>query len=327
MMDNITDYRIIKRDMMKLWKDTFHDSDRYIDLVFKTYFTPDNVFVRYDENRLIASLLCVPYEFQILSQEGKKRTGKGMYLCGLTTHPDYRKRGIMSELMLEAERSASERDFELTFLIPANNHLREYYFKKGYVNASYREFLEGIDTNHHSAKKLNIYSIKNLFKKDDTDFLLQLADWCREKELNKNVPTLVHSRLDMMTIMAENENSIFLTEDTFDLKYPILEKIVAVAFPNLTEERDKPITVVGLYTKSSSKFLNNDSGIDIEVCKAVKNALCKQYRGQRVEFLLPYEESLNRYKSQVEPYAMVKMINANRTKNENMTFHICLMLD
>ncbi|MDE6637059.1 MAG: GNAT family N-acetyltransferase, partial [Muribaculaceae bacterium] len=90
--------------MVELWKETFHDSKRYIELIFDTYFCRDNVFVRYDGDLLIASMLCVPYEFQFVSGKVNEKL-KGMYLCGLATRTEYRKRGIMKGMMIEAEDS------------------------------------------------------------------------------------------------------------------------------------------------------------------------------------------------------------------------------
>ncbi len=81
-----------KRDMMELWKETFHDSDRYISLVFDTYFCPENAFTVYDGEKLIASLLGVKYEFQRRAKDGKNEIFRGYYLCGLATHQDYRRR-------------------------------------------------------------------------------------------------------------------------------------------------------------------------------------------------------------------------------------------
>ena len=72
------DTEILKREMKELWKETFHDSDRYIDLVFDTYFTPENVYYQYDEDILIAALLMVPYDFNFLSYAREKVRMKGM---------------------------------------------------------------------------------------------------------------------------------------------------------------------------------------------------------------------------------------------------------
>ncbi|MDE5585367.1 MAG: GNAT family N-acetyltransferase, partial [Muribaculaceae bacterium] len=240
----------IKRDMMELWRETFHDSSRYIELVFDNYFSQDNIFVRYHENRLIASLLSIPYEFQILTKEGEKTKIKGRYLCGLATHPDYRKRGIMTELMKEAEQAASINGYDLTFLIPADQPLREYYKRRGYENRSFRRIFKTTKSKVEGKSKMNIYSFRDIFTRGNNKLIKQISEWCRRRELESKAPTIIHSQEDLIIAMAENENSIFLTDETFDLEYPILAKVRGVVFPEVSEEADTPIRVVGMYYRS-----------------------------------------------------------------------------
>lgn len=324
----------IKKDMMELWKETFHDSARYIELVFDTYFCRENVFVRYCENRIIASLLCVPYEFMILTNEGQRMIRNGMYLCGLATHPDFRRRGIMSELMQEAERSICKRGFDLTFLIPADSHLRVYYQNKGYRTASFR-LIEPLEYKRdYKNSHMNNYSIKNLFECGDLGLIKQLADWCREKEIQQDIPTLVHSQIDMIAVMIENENCFFMTEDAFDLKNPILEQVVAVVFPEIPGNQKEPIRVVGLYTKENIHFNKENNQLTQTIMKKLKEAICKIYPSYQVEFSLPYYSNrdnncLQNRKGIVKPYAMIKNLKSSDVlmTNENLTFQISLMLD
>lgn len=168
----------LKRSMMKLWKDTFHDCDEYIDIVFDEYYSPE--YVEYEEvdGRLVAALLSVPYDFRmnICGREhankfgcvagsaaydenddaygcvGKSQTNtagcyaedcayerlRGLYLCGLATRPEYRGNGIMGRLIEKINIKAIDRGFDFTFLIPASDGLRKYYRDRGYVDASFR---------------------------------------------------------------------------------------------------------------------------------------------------------------------------------------------
>lgn len=320
----------IRRDMMELWKETFHDSSRYIRVVFDNYFTPENVFTSYHENRLIASLLCVPYEFQILAADGKKRFVKGMYLCGLATRPEYRRRGIMSKLMYEAEKSIKERGYTMTFLIPADSHLREYYRSKGYHDASYRMIREIANSQNMENTSMNIYSIHSLFDKEKIEFVEKLAGWCHELERKDRYSRILHSRKDMMAIMAENENSIFLTDDTFDLNNPNLAKVVAVAFPDVHEPSEKEegkVMIVGMYLDERQEC-RRELGDDSNIRTKVENAIRIKYPSKRVEMIDEYDGIHIPGKEEM-PYAMVKKINtiSNTVENENIIFKISLMLD
>lgn len=57
------DKDLLKVQMMKLWKETFHDSDYYISLVFDTYFFPEFVAYRESNGRLLSAMLAIPYNF------------------------------------------------------------------------------------------------------------------------------------------------------------------------------------------------------------------------------------------------------------------------
>lgn len=123
----------LKTKMMKLWKDTFHDSDDYISLVFDTYFDPDMVEYFEDGGRLISALLGVEYYF------GNCRNNlKALYLCGLATTVEYRHHGIMNSLIEKICKRAKEKGYAFVFLIPASEMLRIYYNNKGFFNAMYR---------------------------------------------------------------------------------------------------------------------------------------------------------------------------------------------
>lgn len=124
----------IKSDMIRLWKDTFHDSDNYIRLVFDNYFDERYIRTVYDGEKLISALLGIPYYFR-----NKYTSMRGLYLCGLATIPSYRSRGIMTGLINEINCSAKKDKFDFTFLIPADEHLTRYYSKLLYLNCSYYE--------------------------------------------------------------------------------------------------------------------------------------------------------------------------------------------
>lgn len=118
---------------MNLWKDNFHDSDTYIQLVFDSFF--DNGYIEYElsGDEVISALLGIPYTF---GKEGNSI--KGLYLFGLSTKHKYRGKGFMSKLLDRINDRAREDGFSFTFLIPASKRLRQYYLRRGYVYAFYR---------------------------------------------------------------------------------------------------------------------------------------------------------------------------------------------
>lgn len=315
----------IKKDMMELWKNTFHDSNRYIKLVFDTYFTLENAFTIYHGEDLVAALLCIEYNFQAISKYGDNKSFKGMYLCGLATHPDFRRQGIMGKLMVDAEKYAKEKGCHMTFLIPADSHLREYYEKKGYLTASFKRYQIEKSNKLEGRSKMYIYTFKRLFEEGKHQLIDLLADWCREREKNdKSYISILHSKMDFITIMEENENSFFLTETPFNPEYPILAKVRAVVFPEIPDNKNMIWKISGLFLKENDIL---DSNLE-KVClpEDVKDTLKSIHPDLEIALNLPYT---GRDRKCAHPYAMVKPVNKNENYefSDHHIFNISLMLD
>ena len=312
--------------MMELWKETFHDSTRYIDLIFDTYFCLENAFYMYDGDMLVAALLGIEYEFQDHTEIGETSVFRGMYLCGLATRPEYRRRGIMAQLMCQAETSAQKRGFKITFLIPANSHLREYYDKKGYRTASYKRCQYIKKCRIEGNSKMYIYTFKELLEKGKTQFVEEVAEWCSNKEkLHRESTTILHSKKDMMAIIYENENSFFLTKASFDPEYPILAEVWGVVFPTPIEEGNKIMSITGLYLKEEGYKQSSRVSI-ISLPEDIKHTIIKHFQEYDIELNLPYtgEEQIDKI-----PYAMIKSIKDEEILQEkdNLMYDISLMLD
>lgn len=328
MMGTVDKFKI-KNDMMELWKEVFHDSYSYIKLVFDSYFIPDNAFTVYDGEKLVASLLGVEYTFQIIDNNGQKKYLKGLYLCGLATHPDYRRQGIMTNLMNKAECSAKARGFALTFLIPADANLRRYYERKGYRTASYKWHMPLKRSLSYPQDKMNIYTFRNLLENGKIEFIRQIAQWCIDRERYSNYPySILHSIEDMMTIISENENSFFITNDSFDLEYPILTGIKAVVFPTSSEdEKCKIWYLTGLFLEKEEE-VGTSGTRDLILPDYIRFVLQQVYPNHDFILNIPFtgEELVT---ADIDPYAMIKPIEIgdNFLILENQTFKIYLMLD
>lgn len=329
MMKDSFDINKVRRDMMELWKKTFHDSTRYIDIVFDAYFQPENAFTYYDGEKLVAALLGVEYRFQTKEEGGKKDILKGLYLCGLATLPTYRRRGIMAQLMKEAEKSANARGFDLTFLIPADNHLREYYEKKGYITESFliRQPLEEISC--RTPYEMYIYTFQELSEMGKCDFIGEVAEWCSEHEKEcKNTTTILHSPADFTAIITENENSIFFTDCTFDLENPILAKVRAVVFPSPSDDEKSNVW------KISGVFIQDDYRKESKgtrkklIPESILTSLRIKYPDREFKLNVPFCGEESEIANKV-PYAMIKNLGKAEKfmRKDTSLFKIYLMLD
>ena len=115
--------------MMRLWQDTFGDSDAFVRLFFTRVYRPQNALTLSRDGRLAAMLHIVPYRLRV-----GRRTLPAAYICGVSTRPEARGQGLMTALMRRALRTMRRRGFALTTLIPAEPWLFDVYARSGYVH-------------------------------------------------------------------------------------------------------------------------------------------------------------------------------------------------
>lgn len=144
----------VKDQMKELWKENFHDSDEYVDLIFDAYFNLDMVEYEVRDDKVVAALMGVPYKFG-----NAKNSIKGIYLCGLSTAPDYRRNGIMGALMERFAKRVNRDKYSFLFLIPANDGLQKYYKDRGFVDAFYK--VQQHYVSNHNFKREFDNSIQN----------------------------------------------------------------------------------------------------------------------------------------------------------------------
>lgn len=218
----------IKEGMMELWNKIFHDSKEFISLIFDNYFERGIHVCHIDNNRVVASILGIPYDFYY----GNKKL-KGLYLCGIATDFKYRRKGLMTSLLKEIEEKSKE-DFDFLFLIPSDEAKRIIYSEKGYYNAIYKvhEFYTSVHDfdiefqstlynfdSHIRKLKSDLYSSLNVMKlseldetgvNDVIDFIIDF------EEFHKRYLQLRHSREDLVITIEDNRLSrgeIFVCKD------------------------------------------------------------------------------------------------------------------
>lgn len=107
----------------------FQDVFEVLDLFFQNRVCLDDCFVCEEDGKIVSFLYVMPSKLQI---NGK--IYKSGYIYGACTLPDFRKRGIMSELIKFSEKEAMNRNYKFLFLVPDNESLENFYQKLGYRN-------------------------------------------------------------------------------------------------------------------------------------------------------------------------------------------------
>lgn len=325
----------IKRKMMKLWKDTFHDSDAYISLIFDNYFNPDYIEYHEENGQIISALIGIPYDFG-----NDNNTIKGIYLCGLATKEEFRHKGIMNELINKINKKALENNIVISFLIPASDLLRIYYHGKGYVNGMYR--VEERYTDVHDFDKdcqmilnkedekirqqrIKFYNKINVNKYSDkgSEIIEKISEYIQRKEReNKTYFTLLHSIEDIKNIIKENQ----ISGGEIFIAYAPDESIIGVAFTTLNDRKrliipkiyyDNQYVYYKLLDKAKNVF--SDSPISIlrypeEINRQV--LWSKVYGASDSEGLMTggaygIAERVFDVSAHAQPYGMVKILNVN----------------
>ena len=108
--------------MMRLWQDSFGDSDAFVRLFFTRVYRPRNALTLTRDGCLAAMLHIVPYRLRV-----GHRTLPAAYICGVSTRREVRGRGLMTDLMRRALRTMRRRRFAIATLIPAEPWLFDVY--------------------------------------------------------------------------------------------------------------------------------------------------------------------------------------------------------
>lgn len=209
-------------ELRRLWKETFGDADEYISIVFDNYYSERFTPSLFSDGNAVAMMVGVPYLFEGVGGDMQPLpTQRGLYLCGLATDPRFRRHGLMSDLIEEANSRAREEGFDFTFLIPAGDDLREYYRKRGYVDAFFKQshtfpnnypFLktyEKYTDENRKSKKINLEEIYHTFSfviytNENKNVYHQILKFLQNKSIKKYIYFLKHSINDWNAVFEEN---------------------------------------------------------------------------------------------------------------------------
>ena len=118
-----------KEKIKQLWKTCFEDTPEFVDLYFDLRYTNDVNLCIESGDEVLAALQLLSYPMTYAGQ-----TVPTAYVSGACTHPDYRGKGVMRELLAEAFSRMHAQGVMLSTLIPATPSLFRYYARSGYAD-------------------------------------------------------------------------------------------------------------------------------------------------------------------------------------------------
>ena len=118
----------VRFETRHLWERSFADPRAFIDLYFREKYRKERNEVIVRDGRVVSALQKLPYP---MTYGGRMLPAS--YISGACTDENYRRRGLMGELLDNTHRSMLAENAVFSFLIPATAELGAYYAKFGYT--------------------------------------------------------------------------------------------------------------------------------------------------------------------------------------------------
>lgn len=113
--------------LKSLYKIVFNDSSIFIDEYFNRLVNSRNTFTIECDGKIVASMQMFEFEAKACGQI--LHCG---YIYAVMTHPEYRRQGYMSRLMISVLSEAQNRKYDFVFLVEQEPYLRNIYSKFGF---------------------------------------------------------------------------------------------------------------------------------------------------------------------------------------------------
>lgn len=181
---------MIREKVKRLWKLCFDDSDEFIDMYFRLCYNNDvNIAIQSGEE-IIAALQMLPYPMTF----GKHEINTA-YISGACTHPDYRNKGVMRELLSQAFTRMSHKKVTLSTLIPAEPWLFDYYAHTGYAPVFYYDQSLFKLTGNSFSNDTAVLKRTNEFRKDIYEYF--------NRKLKERICCVQHTEADFHIILSD----------------------------------------------------------------------------------------------------------------------------
>ena len=118
----------MKEEVKELWHTCFTDSQEFIDLYFRMRYKEEENIAIMKDCKPVSALQMIPYPMTFYN-----KIWHTAYVSGACTHPDYRSKGVMRQLLSNAYQRMLREGIHLSTLIPAEPWLFDYYRSMGYA--------------------------------------------------------------------------------------------------------------------------------------------------------------------------------------------------
>lgn len=121
--------QMVKEEVKALWRLCFDDSEEFIEMYFDLRYNNDANIAIESGNEVIAALQMIPYPMTFCG-----KVIDTSYISGACTHPEFRSKGVMRELLSQAHTRMMQKGISISTLIPGEPWLFDYYTRMGYAS-------------------------------------------------------------------------------------------------------------------------------------------------------------------------------------------------
>lgn len=152
-----------KQRVYEMWEDNFHDPVSYANFYFNEVYGKNEVLLNEemsaDENIVKGMLHLNPYTLHVKGQQAEAK-----YIVGVATDEEYRRQGVMRELLVKTFQELRSRGELFTYLMPADeNYYLPFDFRFGM--AQVEQELEYLPELRKETEK----QAKDIIEKDSKD--------------------------------------------------------------------------------------------------------------------------------------------------------------
>ena len=191
----------MRERVKELWKRCFNDSKEFIELYFRLRYNNEVNLAIESGEEVIAALQMIPYPMTYAGS-----IVSSSYISGACTHPDFRNRGVMHELLRQAFGKMFRNNVLFSTLIPAEEWLFDYYAKRGY-SATFHYEIKTIKRKeeYHTTKENTLVDL----------FGINIPDWDKEYQIecitdyNENVYQYLNNKLQERPCCIQHTQSDF----------------------------------------------------------------------------------------------------------------------
>ena len=180
---------MIKEQVKALWKICFDDSEEFVEMYFRLrYKTEVNVAIQ-SGDEVISALQMLPYPMTFGGE-----TVQTSYISGACTHPDFRSKGVMRELLSQSFARMLRNGVYFSTLIPAEPWLFDYYARMGYASVFKYSTREIVLPEFIPSKEIAV-SVVPVFQEEIYSYL--------NKKLSERACCIQHTLEDFQVIMTD----------------------------------------------------------------------------------------------------------------------------